>query len=115
MKTEIIIDGYRHDETNGHVSVLVHARTVEGNSSWDGPKHTYGVDAIAFAHRFNSDIEQFESWIISQHRHKLGVHEKLMEALGKRKGKVIGVIDHGGVELGRPAGDDEGLRQSAKP
>lgn len=96
MKTEIIIDGYAQNETTGHVSVSVHSRTLDGNSSWDGPTHVYGVDALAFAHRFNSDPEQFEAWIVGQHQNKMGANDALIGVLEARKGKVIGVIDHTG-------------------
>jgi len=90
METKIILVGYRHDDHTGHVSVTVKSVTTDGNASWEGPERVYGVDSVAFVHRFNSDPEQFEAWVAGQHKQYLGAHNELTEHLKSRKGKVIG-------------------------
>ena len=89
-KTEIIIVDYSQDARTGHISVRVKSHTVDGNASWDGPERIYGMDALAFRGRFKGDIEQFEAWVVSEHRQNLGADLVLTDALLKRKGKVIG-------------------------
>jgi hypothetical protein len=89
-ETKIIIVDYDHNPRTGHISVRVKSRTIEENASWDGPEMVYGVDALAFRHRFNGDIEQFEAWVVAEHRHNMGANVKLTAALLARKGRVIG-------------------------
>lgn len=88
--TQIIITDYDHDQKTGHISVRVKSRTKDGNATWDGPERTYGCDAVMFRSRFNSDIAQFEAWVVHQHKANEGAHKELTQALLARKGKVIG-------------------------
>lgn len=90
METKITIVDYSVDSRTGHIAVRVKSRTVDGNSSWDGPEMVYGVDALAFRKRFNSDIEQFEAWVSHEHQSNIGANMKLTQALLQRKGKQIG-------------------------
>ena len=89
-ETKIIIVDYEQNGLTGHITVKVKTHTADGNSSWDGPIMQYGVDALAFRTRFSGDIEQFEAWVVSEHRANIGANQKLTEALLARKGKVIG-------------------------
>ena len=90
MKTEILLVGYHQDQRTGHISARVKSRTTDGTSTMDGPEMVYGVDALAFRHRFNSNPEEFEAWIANQHRAYIGASQAIMEHLSKRKGMVIG-------------------------
>ena len=89
-ETKVIIDDYRVHPHTGHIEVDVHCHTVEGSASWDGPAKTYGFDRHIFHHQFNNDIEQLETYVAKQHRVMMGPPPGLVDALVKRKGKVIG-------------------------
>lgn len=90
MNTKIILVRYGQDQRTGHITVTVKSKTTDGDHTWDGPERQYGCDATSFRERFNSDPEQFEAWIASEHKQYLGANAKLMEHLDTRKGKVIG-------------------------
>lgn len=88
--TQIKIIDYGQDQKTGHISIRVKSQTVDGNSSWEGPEMVYGVDAVSFVKRFNSDIEQVKTWIAGQHKVYIGASKSLAEELEKLKGQVIG-------------------------
>lgn len=81
---------YHVDARTGHISVEVQSETTDGKAKWTGPKRTYGVDALAFRNRFNSDPQQLEAWIASEHKANEGADVELTDHLLKRKGRVIG-------------------------
>lgn len=89
-KTEIHVHDVSVHPSTGHVTYVLKARTTDGNAVWDGPKATYGVDPHTLRDRFNGDIAQFEAWAASEHRALVGADPKLVDAVMKRKGVVIG-------------------------
>jgi hypothetical protein len=87
-KKIMVTDSHIHADT-GHVNITVQTVTTEGNKSWNGPKRTYGMDALMFRSRFGSDIENVKKWIKQQHLAYDGAHQDLMDAVGKLKGTEI--------------------------
>lgn len=90
METKIVLLGYIHSETNGHISARVQSVTTDGPQTWKGPVRTYGIDAHAFRVKFNGDLDHFEKWIANEHKQYIGANAELTQALEKRKGAVIG-------------------------
>jgi hypothetical protein len=88
--TTTVIDDYRVDRMTGRIEVDVHCHTVAGKASWDGPKKTYGCDLQQFRDQFAGDIDAYEAWVAREHGSITGPPTGLVEALGKRKGKIIG-------------------------
>lgn len=88
--TKIIVDSVTVNPNTGHIFIRVHTVTTEGNATWNGPVRGHGLDAAMFKHRFNSDIEQVKSWMVSEHLGLHGAHQTLVAELHKLKGTVIG-------------------------
>lgn len=89
-KTEIVIHDASVHPSTGHVTYVLKARTTDGKASWEGPKASYGVDAHTLRDRFNGDLAQFEQWAASEHKSLIGANPELVDAVGKKKGAVIG-------------------------
>jgi hypothetical protein len=87
--TTVIVDDYHVNQKTGHVTATVHCHTVSGNASWDGPKKQYGCDIQRFRDQFAGDIDAFENWVAREHKSITGPPVGLVEALMKRKGRVI--------------------------
>lgn len=91
VATTVVIDDYDVNPMTGYVTVTVHTHTVdaERRSSWDGPSKKYGIDLQAFRDRFKGDIEAYETWVANEHKSITGPPTGLVDALTKRKGRVI--------------------------
>ncbi len=91
--TVIQIEDVHVNGQSGHITLKVKSvttQTVNGNVQMhSGPVRAYGVDAAGFQTRFQNDIEQLKAWVKSQHSCYDGVHESLVEALGRLKGTTI--------------------------
>lgn len=81
-----------HPDT-GHITIRVKTvttKTVNGTvQNWSGPVRGYGCDAAAFQSQFSGQIANLTASIKSQHLAYMGVHESLVEDLGKLKGTTI--------------------------
>lgn len=90
METTIICRRVHVTPTTGHITIRVQSKTKHETSTWMGHAKDYGVDVETFRGRFNSDIEQLKTYIVSQHRAMIGVHTQLVEELTKLEGQEIG-------------------------
>lgn len=88
--TEIIVEGTHVHPATGHITIRVKTVTKDGNQIQTGPVRGYGVDAVAFRSRFNSDLNQFLDWVRSEHRGNEGAHGELVDKLTKLAGQKIG-------------------------
>lgn len=89
-ETKIIITNVHNHPETGHITYTVQSETVDGGSSWKGPLKQYGCDMQMLRDRFHGKLEEFESYIASEHKPFVGAHPEIMSALEKRKGAVIG-------------------------
>ena len=89
MRNIVVHDSSVHPET-GHITYTVKTQSTEGTATWDGPLKMYGCDAQSFHDRFNDDISQLENWIKQEHQRFMGANPDTVQAVGDRKGKVIG-------------------------
>jgi hypothetical protein len=91
--TVIQVEDVQVNGKNGYITIKVKnvtTKTVNGSvQTHFGPERTYGTDAAEFQARFKGDIEQLKAYLKSQHTCYQGVHETLVEALGKLKGQTI--------------------------
>lgn len=92
-ETVIKIEDVGVHPASGHILVRVKSittRLVNGNTEiFSGPVRGYGVDAAGFQSRFGGKIENLIAWVKSEHIGYQGAHEKLVEELGKLRGKTI--------------------------
>jgi hypothetical protein len=91
--TVIQVEDVQVNGQSGHITIKVKSvttQTVNGTvQTHFGPVRSYGVDAAGFHAQFHGDIEQLKAWVKSQHTCYDGVHESLVEDLGKLKGQTI--------------------------
>lgn len=91
-ESKIMVDDVHVDPHTGHITVWVYMHTEDGNVKLKGPRRGYGCDAGMFQGMFGGDIEQFNSWIVSQHQFLTGVHLDFVDTLMKMKGTHIGPV-----------------------
>lgn len=89
MESKVIVEGVHVHAASGHITVRVKTVTTDGQSTRTGPVRGYGVDAVGFVKRFNSDKTQLLNWIKSQHQAYDGADVTLATELMKLKGQAI--------------------------
>jgi hypothetical protein len=87
--SQVKVEDYHVNPNTGHITLSLTTYTKTGNASWQGETKQYGCSLQMLRDQFNGDIDQLESHFAAQHKSITGPPPGLVEALMKRKGRVL--------------------------